>query len=204
MCVSVQTSTAASSKLGNMTTPLPNHPQADAGFAPVLGGGQRLAPVGAAASAPDGVAVAQPQMVLNDWHALLDAVKDRLRLSVHAPLRDKNLSQQDSRIETTRINVLECVAALDQLHAAVRQELGRRQRLELEIFDLQAALAQARTELAGMRAGERHARQRATHDALTPLPNRSLSRERLDHALGLERPGHVEVAVLFIDLDASS
>ena len=73
--------------------------------------------------------------------------------------------------------------------------------LELEVFDAQAALAQARAELAGTQAGERQARHLAAHDALTSLPNRSRFCERLAQALGPQRPAHGRVAVLYIDLD---
>ena len=146
-------------------------------------------------------AASVPELWLSDWNDLLDAVKQRLRQSVQESVQGHHLSPPGSPLERTGACVVECVAALDQLHSSVRQELGRRQRLELELFELKAALASARAELAGTQAGERHARQLATHDALTALPNRSLFGERLERALGLHTAAQAEVSVLYIDLD---
>ena len=42
-----------------------------------------------------------------------------------------------------QVIVLECVAALDQLHAALTYERGRREHLVREVFNTQAALARA-------------------------------------------------------------
>jgi len=136
---------------------------------------------------------------MTDWNDLLDAVKARLRLCVDEPSQASG--PQPTAAQRTRSGVLECVEALDQLHATLRLELDRRQRLELEVFDAQAALAQARAELAGTQAGERQARHLAAHDALTSLPNRSRFLERLEQALGPHRPAHDGVAVLYVDLD---
>jgi hypothetical protein len=49
--------------------------------------------------------------------------------------------------------LLESVAALDQLHTTLRQELECRMLLEMEVFDAQAALAQACAELSRTLAG---------------------------------------------------
>ena len=53
-----------------------------------------------------------------------------------------------------RASVLECVAALDQLHATPTRDAGRRHSLELEVFDARTALARVRAGLAGAQAGE--------------------------------------------------
>lgn len=147
--------------------------------------------------------VAAPTGLMTDWNELLDAVKARLRLSVAemSQAAGPHSQPQPTAAQRTRSGVLECVDALDQLHATLRQELGRRQRLELEVFDAQATLAQARAELAGTQAGERQARHLAAHDALTSLPNRSRFRERLDLALGPDRPVQGGISVLYLDLD---
>lgn len=156
---------------------------------------------GAAGALPEPSTAVAPPLLMADWNDLLDAVMERLRSDVHDPLLHSDPSPSVTLSQTAREAVLGCVAALDQLHASVRQELGRRQRLELEVFDLQTALARVQVELAGTRAGEQHARRLAMHDVLTSLPNRSLFHERLDQALGPDCPTHGEVAVLFIDLD---
>ena len=119
-----------------------------------------------------------------DWELLLDAVKTRLTSSAgSAPA------------------VFDCVHDLDLLQGLLAHDLGRLQRLELELFDTQTAVAQARAELAGTRAGEQRARHLAQHDSLTQLPNRSHFRERLDDALGLGDPLRQPLAVLYLDLD---
>ena len=161
----------------------------------------RPAPAGVAAIAPNPAPPAAPGLPAGDWHDMLDAVKDRLRASLHDVAQTDVSPLQPGRLQPTPAGVLECVAALDQLQDAVRGHLGQCQRLELQLFEAQTALAQAQAELAGTQAGERHARHLATHDPLTSLANRSLFRERLDHALSQPSPQRGEVAVLFVDLD---
>ena len=145
--------------------------------------------------------IAAPTWLMTDWNGMLDAVKARLRLIVDEAPQAAGAQPQPTAAHRTRSGVLECVDALDLLHATLRRELDRRQRLELEVFDAQAALALARAELAGTQVGERQARHLAAHDALTSLPNRSRFRERLEQALGPNRPAHGGVSVLYLDLD---
>ena len=134
-----------------------------------------------------------------DWDDLFCAVKDRLKTIALERLDPASMPQQ--MVGQVKFTVFECVAALEQLHTTLRHELRRQQKLALEFFDTQTALAQARTELSGMQAGERRARHLALHDGLTLLPNRGCFRERLDRALahaGSQRGG---LAVLYLDLD---
>lgn len=91
--------------------------------------------------------------------------------------------------------------ALNQLHHSMANELGRRQHLELEVFDARTALAQAQAELVGTQAGERRARHLSLHDSLTSLPNRGYFIERLDHALALVAPQRRHLSVMYLDLD---
>jgi diguanylate cyclase (GGDEF)-like protein len=103
-----------------------------------------------------------------DWDLMLEAVTARLR--THSTSRQAVM--------------LECAAALEQLHAALHHER-----------------ATACAELAGLRDGEQRARQMARHDALTGLPNRSDFHDQLDRALA-ERSGACQtVGVLYLDLD---
>ncbi len=173
-------------------TPLPNdgaspHSSADAeplGFAPL-----------GASLGPDGT------LPIEDWVDLVCAIEARLRDSVSdQPTGDHRL-ELPAGAERVRASVLECVAALGQLHATLQAELARRYSLELQVFDAQTALAQARSELAGTRAGEEKARHQALHDALTSLPNRSFFHERLDGTLAAAPPLRQAFAVLYIDLD---
>ena len=147
----------------------------------------------------DGSAGVSADVSFVDWDDLFCAVKDRLKTIALDRLDPAPLPHQ--MVSQIKFTVFECVAALDQLHTSLRHELGRQQKLALDFFDAQTALAQALTELSGMQAGERRARHLALHDGLTLLPNRSCFRERLDRALaqaGSQREG---LAVLYLDLD---
>lgn len=143
-----------------------------------------------------------PGLLMGDWNELLDAVKARLRLSVGDLPAAAAEAVLDALACHVRTSVLECAVALDQLHLSLRQELGRLQRLELEVSDARAALAQARAELAGTQVGEWEARHLALHDGLTALPNRDFFRQQLDRALNRADGQHRPLALLYIDLDA--
>lgn len=93
------------------------------------------------------------------------------------------------------------VPAVNCLYAMLQRELDRRRQLEREVSDLRAALAQARTELAGTRVGEQQARYLALHDSLTSLPNRRFFLDRLDQVLMQVQPESPAFAVLCLDLD---
>lgn len=136
-----------------------------------------------------GPAIAAAGVALADWHALLETVAARLyEIGSAADLQAPGA-------------LTECVQALSQLHAALAAEDGWRHRLELELFDARMALALAESALAGLRDGERRARQEARHDALTSLPNRQHFRERLQQALAAPSGLRASLAVLYIDLD---
>jgi diguanylate cyclase (GGDEF)-like protein len=137
-------------------------------------------------------------VAIGDWEILMSAVKARLRLSVGEPAE---LAQRQAVGAQVRTSVLECVAALDHLQAGLTHELARFRQLELDVFDVQTALAQTRTELAGTQAGEQRARQLALHDGLTLLPNRRYFCERLDQALAHAKAQGPGFAVLYLDLD---
>ena len=127
-----------------------------------------------------------------DQNLLFSAITCRLRDSVGG---------FTGALEPLRTTVLECVQALEQLHAAVEPNLDAATHRERELLQLRAALDLARVELVGTRDGERRARHQAEHDGLTSLPNRSCFQSRLDDALipvDLRPPG---LAVLFLDLD---
>ena len=135
------------------------------------------------------------------WEALLDRVRANLnqlageprgaapRLSMHHPA-----GRLHARVQS-------CTAALDQLHASLVHEQKLREQLEQMVADARTALAQARTELAGSRDGERRARHLALHDNLTALPNGGYFREQLDQALVNAVLYKKSLAVLYLDLD---
>lgn len=136
-----------------------------------------------------------------DWNDLFAAVKARLRTLVGERVTVRTVLSAPVRASQVQAGVLECVAALDQLHATLVQELARSGALELQLFDAQSALASARVELSGSKDEERKARHLAMHDGLTGLPNRRYFSERLDHALAhLESPD-ITLALFYLDLD---
>ena len=134
----------------------------------------------------------------SDWDVLFNAVKDRLRLIVGERLPLALEPRAD--LQRARIGVLECAAALDQLHTMLRQELALRDQLEVDVREARAALEQARTELLGTQAREQQARHRASHDALTSLPNGGFFHDRLEEALTATTQAPV-IAVMYLDLD---
>jgi diguanylate cyclase len=139
-------------------------------------------------------------VAIGDWDDLLSAVKARLKLTVGEGL--PATSERDVHdAHWFQASVLECVAALDQLHTTLTHELDRCRQLKVEVAEAETALAQARAELAGTRAGERRARHLAMHDGLTSLPNRRFFGEQLDHALAQVAPRRPAIAVLYLDLD---
>lgn len=140
-------------------------------------------------------------VAIEDWDVLFCAVKERLRLSVDDRRGAAPESQPQDAADRICTTVLECIEALDQLHRTQQHELGRRQRLELEVFDTRTALAQSRSELASTQMQEKRARHLAQHDSLTSLPNRGFFGERLDHALAAAAPARQPLAVLYLDLD---
>lgn len=136
-----------------------------------------------------------------DCDALLVAVMRRLKLSVGNRVAATSRRQAEDSADLVQANVLACVSALGRLQDALRTEFELNGQLQREVRRVRAALANARTELAGTRAGERHARHLASHDDLTSLPNRGLFRERLDQELARVEPRKAFLAVLYLDLD---
>jgi diguanylate cyclase len=106
-----------------------------------------------------------------------------------------------ARTDQIRADAADFVAALDEGHAVLVRELQRTRRLEAEVVAARAALAEALVDLAGTRAGERHARYLALHDGLTALPNRRYFGEQLTAALAQRGQEGGPLAVLYLDLD---
>lgn len=92
---------------------------------------------------------------IGDWDALFCAVEARLRLAVG---EQPAVASEPPRMHDTagrlQAIVLECVEALDQLHAALTQERGRRHQLELQVFNEQTAVAPSLAEFIVTQAGE--------------------------------------------------
>lgn len=99
-----------------------------------------------------------PDIAIDDCAVLLDAVMARLRRAMGEradPTPEAPAHGLASAAVTSSMR--ECVDALDTLHATLTHELGRRQRLEMELLEAKTALARARAELALARAAVRPA-----------------------------------------------
>lgn len=90
-------------------------------------------------------------VAIADWEDLLDAVKERLRLTVGKWLVSAPEPRVHARAGWVQSSVLECVAALDQLQNTLANELARHQLMKLELDAVTLALAQARAELVALR-----------------------------------------------------
>jgi len=134
-----------------------------------------------------------------DWDVLFSAVTARLQQVVGSS-RPLELLAGDEAGQV-RTQVLQCVAALEQLHHTMSHYIERGRVLDLDLSSTQGALTQARAELSRTQAGERAARHLAAHDGLTLLPNGSGFRERLADAVSEATARDDSFAVLYIDLD---
>ena len=144
---------------------------------------------------------ASSDVVIGDWEELLSAVKSRLRLTVGERLAVLPEHQLPDAAHRVQASVLECVNALDQLHLTLSHELARRQPLEREAIEAQAALAGARDPRIATRAGEQPARHLAPHDGLTALPSRSSFHGRLERALDDPERQRRGLALVYLGLD---
>ena len=142
----------------------------------------------------------EADVAISDCDDLFNAVAERLRMTVLA-LTSAAQRADSGDVRHVQSAVGECIEAFDHLHRSMANELDRRQHLEMELFDANTALAQARAELVGTQDGERRARHLALHDGLTSLPNRGYFVERLDQALSLPAPQRRPLSVMFLDLD---
>lgn len=138
---------------------------------------------------------------MEDWVDLLGAIETRLTESVAGQLDGSHSLELPAGSGRVQASVMECVAALRQLHVTLHTELALRHAMELQVFDAQTTLAQLRAELAGTRAGEQRARHQALHDGLTALPNRNFFHEHLGQTLAKTPPLRQAFAVLYLDLD---
>ncbi|MDE2393888.1 MAG: GGDEF domain-containing protein [Burkholderiales bacterium] len=147
---------------------------------------------GSRATDPARASPGAQDLAADEWDRRFDAVMVRLEQSA-AAMPDRGAAAPGV--------VQDCVQALRRLQASLVH--GRRLHLASgrELLETRAALASARLELAGTRAGERRARHQAQHDELTSLPNRGYFRDRLEDALNPADRRAPALAVLFLDLD---
>ena len=128
---------------------------------------------------PTALSECSGDLAMDDWKDLFRAVTDQLRHTV------------------SPADVLECVAALDQLGATLTQQIGHcRQQRDVA----QAALAQALDACANRRDEQPYARHLARHGSLTALPERRTFHDDLEQALG-DPAQRDAIAVLYLGLE---
>jgi hypothetical protein len=123
-----------------------------------------------------------PDIAIEDCAELLNAVMARLRLAIGARTGSAPEAPGQGLGGGVNASMLECVEALDTLHRTLKHDLGQRHRLEMELFDAETALAQARDELAVTRAGARPA-LRSSINVPAGGAGRGLVRSRVGHLL---------------------
>ena len=74
-------------------------------------------------------------VAIEDWDILMDAVKARLKLTVG----EEPGPRVHDEARWVRDSVLECVAALDQLHTTMTHQRDRRSQRESEVRDARAS-----------------------------------------------------------------
>lgn len=149
---------------------------------------------GASARGPGQAAGPPACIAIQDFDTLLRAVELRLRSTVGDSAEEVGVGQ-------IRNDILECVEALEQLHAALAQERLCHAGMHQTAIRLQACLAKALAELSATRAGRERAQHSALHDDLTSLPNRRFFRQQLARALRGAPDAPPVLAVLYLDLD---
>src|SRR5487761_2595213 len=161
----------------------------------------------AAGPAADGVLPAEAppaasaDVAIGDWDVLFRAVTDRLRATAGAlSVAASDPAARDAP-GRSQADVLECVAALEQLHLTLTHELDRCRSRTLDALPAPERPMLPRHAPIDARAGGRRTRQAALADLPTPwLPNGRLLRERLDAALAQAAPRRPAFALLYLDL----
>jgi diguanylate cyclase (GGDEF)-like protein len=158
-------------------------------------------PAAPRSSTADANGGAATRLDTDDWDALFGAVRTRLRQALGDWADSAPAALEHTVADQARAASFQCADALDQLHDTLVAEARRCQRLELDAFDAQQALNQARIELQGTQAEARRASHLALHDSLTQLPNRSGFCQRLDQSLAQAPPHRPALTLLYLDLD---
>ena len=122
----------------------------------------------------------------------LHALAERLRHAAAMPALSAAAAQAA---------LLACVDDCHDLKARWLQQRASAARLDDELQQARAALAQARLQLTLTEADVHRQRHRAEHDVLTLLPNRAHLQARLEQALAGGRPHRARPALLYLDLD---
>jgi diguanylate cyclase (GGDEF)-like protein len=106
-----------------------------------------------------------------------------------------------AKIRGLQAKVAQCIDALDLVSRNLASELDRRRRLEGQVAEVQAALAETRATLAGAQAQERRARYLAMHDSVTSLPNQRFLRDHIDCRIAENGAKPPVMSLFYLDLD---
>ena len=90
-------------------------------------------------------------LAFGDIDTLFHAVRERIALTTGDAFASQCVTNGDDPAVLIRATVLECVAALDQLHATMIYEVGRRRLLERTVDDLRNMLAIVQADLSSVR-----------------------------------------------------
>jgi hypothetical protein len=120
---------------------------------------------------------ASSDVAVGDLFVLHSAVTARLRLLVRDDFLAGGAQRGEDAPTRIRNGVLECVAALDQLHWTLAHEVARRQLLEIAAREAQAVLARAQLALPGTLADERRGRDLTLLGDLAALPDSAFARD---------------------------
>ena len=145
-------------------------------------------------------------VAIKDLDDLLTAVKSRLTQivgEVAEPASAPTTEQPplDAAL-AVQAGVLECVSALDQLHATLKHELVRRSAAQSDTAMAVARSAKKHTDLGSARPGaDNRVAHMALHDGLAMLPNRSFLRLRLNNAMAHTEAERRPLVLLCIHVD---
>jgi diguanylate cyclase (GGDEF)-like protein len=142
----------------------------------------------------DASPVAPLDVEMEYWDDLFCAVIGRLTSTVEQQPADLGVAALRAGTQKVRQAVLECTAALAQLHTTLLHEGDRRRLLEL-------AFATARSERIDARAASRRSRPRPYRSHPTALANRRAFCDAFDRSLAAASPEASQLAVLRLDLD---
>lgn len=140
-------------------------------------------------------------VAIGDWDELFRAVKARLRSTAGELSAAATEPAVHDAARWAQASMLECVAALDQLHLTLTHELDRRRPPGFGPFDAPARPVLPRAGPGNGRAGTGRTRHAGPADRPSWLPNGHLLRERLDAALAQAEPRPQALALLYLDLD---
>jgi diguanylate cyclase (GGDEF)-like protein len=127
------------------------------------------------------------------------AVANKVRHQDNVPVED--LRDAHSQNEAKEAKVATAAVGADQVKERLADAVVQRTALASELVDAKAELDGARDDVAEARQQRDEARQGATKDPLTNVPNRSAFDQRLEHGLSQAKRHGWGLAIFSIDVD---